>query len=264
MSKKKIAVYLRGHIRTWDFIKKINFDFFDNLPWDVDFYLATWSYLDDKLDSLKKDFENRNLKIFKTFERNKDYDPWAGPCLMTTELSKFRIHEQFYRDVEYEFIIESRFDVALKQIAEPKIPPENYFGSTEVMGNFIAGKNKLVPGLADHCFLSRVGTHQIMNTRLTIDPGPKGNHVGMLRFANMHGLTAFKIDWFDGLITRPNIINLTDPENNLFDNYDRLRENWNSMPPENKLMLIHKCNIDVNDYDENYHIGELLRNKDGF
>jgi hypothetical protein len=261
---KKIAVYLRGHIRTWDFIKEINFKFFDSLPWEIDFYLATWSYPDDKLDSLKKDFENKNLKVFKTFERNRDYDPWSGPCLMTTELSKFRIHEQFYRDVEYEFIIESRFDVVLKHTANPIIPGDNMFGSTEVEGNFIAkSPNKTVPCLADHCFLARPGSHQIMNTRLLMNPGPMGNHVGMLKFANMHGLMAFKIDWFDGLISRPNIFNLIDPMTNFFGNYDRLRENWNSMPADHKLTLINKCNIDPYDYDEGYHIGDLLRTKSG-
>ena len=253
----KIAVFLRGHIRVWDLIKEVNFEFFDSLPYEVDFYVATWEYTNKKIKRLKKDFAGRSLKKFLVFPRTEDdYDPWHGPVVMSAELSKERIHQQYYNKTDYKFIIESRFDVALFKTHDILIPCSNEFGSTETSGQFDSSKPYNVIGLGDHCFLSGVGAHQLMNTRLMHDPGEEGNHIGMHKFALMHGVSPFQISWFQGLIARPNIIKLKSPAQFISQKW-KLEEEWQNMSSEQKIKMCIQANCDTSEYAESYQIGDL-------
>lgn len=261
---KKVAVFLRGHLRTWDYIKHINFKFFDNLPWEVDYYLATWTYPIEKIQSLKNDFTGKNLKVLKVFKREQSYDPWKGPAHMSSELSKFRINEQLLNGTEYEFVLETRFDIVLNLKTDPEIPSDQGFGSTQIQGAYIPGVNDVVSGLDDHCFISKVGPLQIMNSRNLMDPGTDGNHISLLKFAVMHNLIPFKINWFDALISRPNVSFLRKTKQQTIENIHRLKEEWNTTSETDKLDIIKKANIDPYDYAEFYHIGNILRNSNGF
>lgn len=253
----RIAVFLRGHLRVWDLIKEVNFNFFDNLPYEVDFYIATWEYSGKKLKRLQKDFSNRNLKKFKIFPRTAEYyNPWTGPATMSAELTRERIHQQFYNNRDYKFILESRFDVALFQTSDIVKPQIFEFGSTETEGQFDPNKDYNVTGLGDHCFLSGIGAHQLMNTRILHDPGEEGNHIGMYKFAKIHGLTTFKISWFRGLIARPNIVSLKD-RNSFLHEKDRLENEWQGMKTSQKIKFCEQANCDVDEYGEEYHIGKL-------
>jgi hypothetical protein len=260
---KKVAVFLRGHLRTWDYIKHINFKFFDSLPWEVDYYLATWTYPNEKIQSLKNDFTGKNLKVLKVFKREQGYDPWKGPAHMSSELSKFRINEQLLNGTEYEFVIETRFDIVLNLKTEPEIPSDQGFGSTQIQGAYIPGVNDIVSGLDDHCFVSKVGPLQIMNSRDLMDPGTDGNHISLLKFAVVHGLIPFKINWFDALISRPNVSFLRKTKQQTIENIHRLKEEWNATSETDKLDIIKKANIDPYDYAEFYHVGNILRNSNG-
>jgi len=253
----RIAVILRGHLRVWDLIKEINFEFFDSLPYPVDFYIATWSYEPKKIKRLRQDFKDRNVEEFSMFQRSDSiYNPWVGPAKMATELTKKRIHNQYYNDINYKFIIETRFDVALfktKDVAEPDMFE---FGSTETSGQFNPNLDYNVPGLGDHCFLSGIGAHQIMNTRLLHDPGEEGNHIGMYKFAKMHGVHPFQIEWFQGLIARPNIVSLKYKRNFVSEKW-KLEEEWQKMSKEQKINMCTRAGCDPTEYAEDYHIGKL-------
>ncbi len=252
---KKIAVYIRGHLRTWDYIKEMNFNFFDQLPWEIDFYLATWDYSTKKLKRLKSDFSNRNLKGIEIFERANYYNPWTGPAIMSTQLSKLRIQEQLKNNTEYEFIIETRFDVFLKLLKSPIPPKENSFGVNETTGQFHDDNPESIQGLSDHCFVSKLAPHAVMNLRHLISAGDVGNHVTLYKLANTHNIDIFEIDWFDAIISRPNIIDSLD---NFSDACYDLKNKWNDLSPDQKMIYVTKANIDPYDYAESYHVGNLL------
>jgi len=252
---KKIAVYIRGHLRTWDYIKEMNFNFFDSLPWDVDFYLATWEYSPKTLSRLGKDFKNRNLKGIEIFKRADHYNPWTGPASMSTRLSKLRIQEQLANNVEYEFIIETRFDVFLKLLKTPTTPNENSFGVTETTGQFQDKVKEIITGLSDHCFLSKPSPHAIMNLRQLISAGEDGNHITLYKLAKLYNINIFRIDWFDAIISRPNIV---DSLENFSETCHELRNKWNNLSIDQKMIYVTKANIDPYDYAESYHVGNLL------
>ncbi len=251
-SSERVAVYIRGHIRTWDYIKQLNFDFFDSLPWHIDFYLATWTYSEKKLNRLKKDFKNRNLKTLKTLPRTNFYNPWTAPAAMSTELSKVRKEEELKNNISYKFIIETRFDVILGLLATPQIPNDNSFGTTEIEGNFIPNSSTIVSGLSDHCFLTKSDALDIMNLRLSIDAGDDGNHITLMKFAKNHNIEIFKINWFSATISRPNIVETDNTHS------------WNTLPEDKKMNYLRIANIDPYDYAETYHVGNTLRDNDGF
>ncbi len=251
-SNERIAVYIRGHIRTWDYIKQLNFDFFDSLPWQIDFYLATWTYSEKQLNRLKKDFKNRNLKTLKTFPRTNFYNPWTAPAAMSTELSKVRSEEESKNNISYKFIIETRFDVILNMLSEPKIPNDNSFGATDVEGNFISNSNAIVGGLSDHCFLTKSDTLNTMNQRVSIEAGEDGNHITLMKLAKKHNIEIFKINWFSATISRPNIV---DSGN---------KDSWNTLSEDKKMNYLRIANIDPYDYAETYHVGNILRDNNEF
>jgi len=63
MNQNKVAIFIRGYKRTWDWVKRNNFKIYEQLYGkDIDWYVAAWKTNTTTYESLLKDFEGKNLK----------------------------------------------------------------------------------------------------------------------------------------------------------------------------------------------------------
>lgn len=59
----RVAIFIRGFERTWDWVKDHNFKVFESIyGTNIDWYIATWSTSVTDYDRLSTDFANKNLK----------------------------------------------------------------------------------------------------------------------------------------------------------------------------------------------------------
>lgn len=106
----KIAVVLRGHVRTWDFTKEILFDRFSKLSKEIDYYFVTWDVPSLDVAKIRDDFGNRSLKdliVVPCFDRF--YYPFSGIawlCQQVIDCPEYMANSHLY-----EAIIDTRPDV---------------------------------------------------------------------------------------------------------------------------------------------------------
>ncbi len=95
MTHKKIAVFLRGHIRTWNYVKSHTFAFFEKFytAENIDWYVLCWKTNTMSLDGLKRSFDNRNLVSCEMI----DYDQYPLHKMMTLS----ELTENFYQSANY-------------------------------------------------------------------------------------------------------------------------------------------------------------------
>ncbi len=205
---KKVAVFVRGHKRTWNYNKENFFAFCDSLAEKVDYYAAIWvnrkNYPD--IDQMKRDFEGKNLKIFLMLENHWEYDAFRGPAHLSTLLNKFKTQEEVVSEVPYDAVLDTRPDVVFLNYKEVKQPDPWHMGSTRV---------ELVPvngwhGLEDHVFFSDSPTHTLFTTRAQYELVHLGGHHKLLRYCEINRLTPYKVD-FDCKIVRPSIVDFNIP-----------------------------------------------------
>lgn len=61
----RVAIFIRGFERTWDWVKDHNFKVFESIyGTNIDWYVATWSTPRTDRNKLLTDFSDRNLKTF--------------------------------------------------------------------------------------------------------------------------------------------------------------------------------------------------------
>jgi hypothetical protein len=63
MHLNKVAIFIRGYKRTWDWVKHNNFKIYEELYGNnIDWYVATWKTNTTTYESVLKDFAGKNLK----------------------------------------------------------------------------------------------------------------------------------------------------------------------------------------------------------
>lgn len=242
----RLAVFLRGQLRTWNYTKSEMFEFFSGIADHVDYYIAVWDNTD--LELLRRDFADKSVKAAITVSKDQYFNAWQGPAYMSHCLNSYRYNQEKINGI-YDAIIDTRFDVRFSAHADPETVKPWTFGSTNLQGCYNSNDlNNLYDGLDDHCFLTTGGPHTIMNQRYQSDAGSDGNHISLYKYASIHGIECFKINWFTCKLVRPNCIdNHADPESH-----------WQKLTQPERLVYIHRANIDPHEYSAEYHIGKLL------
>ena len=101
----KIAVVLRGHIRTWPHINKHVFRSFSNISKSVDYYLVTWDVPGLDVNKLIKSFEGQSLQLLTTISTNQYYNSEDGPSYLASLASNL------LNSIDYDAVVDSRPDV---------------------------------------------------------------------------------------------------------------------------------------------------------
>jgi len=243
---RRLAVFLRGQPRTWNYTKNEMFNFFHGVAEHVDYYIAVWNNTD--LDLLLQDFKGKTVCAAVKVSKDQYFNAWQGPAYMSHLLSSHRYNQEKLFG-KYDAIIDTRFDVKFCLLDRPEIPTLWTFGSTNLKGCYNPSDlANLYDGLDDHCFLTTGGSHTVMNQRYQNDAGSDGNHVSLFKFAKIHGIECFKINWFTCNLVRPNCIEThADPESH-----------WQQLTQAERLAYIHRANVDPHEYSADYHIGKLL------
>jgi len=129
IGKKKyrnIAVLYRGHLRTWDSTKNLNFVWFDLLSEKVDYYFVTWNEPFYDKEKIKQDFNDRNLVKLLFLDREKKfYNAIYSSAWMLANISPYILEND--AQYKYDVIIELRPDHAILKLSFNDIEENTYY-----------------------------------------------------------------------------------------------------------------------------------------
>jgi hypothetical protein len=114
---KKIAVVLRGHVRTWHYINQFLFKNYSNISDSVDYHFVTWYFPELDSDKIINSFRGQNLKKFVSVIPEKQYyNGRLGPSYLASQVLDSVMSEN------YDAIIDTRPDIL--PILTKKFNPE--------------------------------------------------------------------------------------------------------------------------------------------
>lgn len=227
---KKIAVILRGHLRTWYIVKDYILSFWESQADRVDYYAAIWDTGVDRQRFIDC-FQGRNLQHYlfePTKEDNIEFNQWTNPAYLSKKLTPYILEEEYLSGQKYEYIVDTRPDVFFDYTASDPIP-EFYVGKNTVATTFMS--RQVYPGrfhgMFDLCFMAESTTHLIWcaRTDISIDFMIKYRekfvnlqHTAMLDFAKHHCIYTFRMEGIACEIVRPNILQFKDEVGNIIIN----------------------------------------------
>ena len=232
---KKLAVVLRGHKRTWDYVKHNQFNCFEQLAEVVDYYMVVWKVGNIEESILKKDFDNRNLKYLNLCPYKNDLTCSSQEYHINIALPKI-FQEEYLSKEKYCAIIETRPDMAFN-IIDPNIDPTNLINSLGVSGptRYHVGSNENQKMLQDTCFIYNFYTGVLWNSRnifdaelqqMFIDQMPNNSHNAYYEVAKYLNIKSYNIPWFNTVMVRPSIIYHNNNSNTLFENAHTALKQW--------------------------------------
>lgn len=247
----KVAVFLRGHKRTWDYIKHDVMPFYELLGNVVHYYVCVWQTGID-VNKLRNDFPSDRLKDFKVLGIHQNsYDPMFGPIYQTDHLMGKKYVEEFTTNEKYDLVVDTRFDNWFYDFDVNKYCREigDY---THRLGAQAVEENHL----SDHFFMSNGPVHVINNYRaIPSDATGENSHAVFLHYAQTYGLDPYTIPWFKTKIIRPNIIQFNKDEI-CSKNWQKIyaaMEAWNSeLTLSEKNYFIEKSGCPLEEYE--YHV----------
>jgi hypothetical protein len=245
---KKVAVFVRGHMRTWDFNKDNIFNFCDKLGDRVDYYCAVWMNKKNysEIDRMKADFAGRNLKIFLMPENHWEYDAFKGPAHMSTMLNKFKLEEEVLSGVVYDAVLDTRPDVAFFRKGDVEAPKPWHIGSTRVELEEVNHWQ----GLEDHVFFSDSPTHTLWTTRSQYELVHYSGHHKLLKYADINNLAPYVVN-FECRIVRPSIVEAGQnvPAELKDQGYTwKFEHSWQAASKAKKLEYMEKAKISIDQY----------------
>ena len=203
----RLAVVLRGHIRTWYQFAERNFAHFDRISPDVDYYAVLWDqYTDEELQRLKDSFTARGQNItlnVMSVDYTGKYNSYVGPANMTKLVSKEIMLEHNINP--YDAIIDTRFDISYNWHHNP-VPIQPDVNMIQTSGFTLQpcpNKGINIIGTEDHYFMFSPENLQLMYDRITWPMPEHNSHYTIYKYLEMHGKYLNKIANYDAVITRP-------------------------------------------------------------
>lgn len=239
----KVAVFLRGHKRVWEYTKQNILEFCNGLADEVHYYVAVWESKDYDVSSIQNDFPSDKLKGFIVEPNDYQYGAFTGPAHLSSELSSFRLIEEMKSKVNYDFILDTRFDVKFKKLQDIDRLGNMTLGSTIVDRPTNYGYVEM----EDHCYVTDRLTHTIWNSRLSQHKNQSlGGHAWLTEYAKSYGISTFNIPWFKCYIIRPHIARMDVEE--LSSNYYTFDGPWHTMTDQEKIQIINELGCSPTEY----------------
>jgi hypothetical protein len=248
---QNIAVVLRGHVRTWNYIYPLVFEFYDSISKNVDYYFSTYD-LDSfkKLDKLTSTFRNKNLIKILSFKQdymddNAFHNSWTSPAFMAYTI--FPYLNKNHQNNKYDAVFDSRPDIIPYRINDKSIilPEENYLYTTNIELHRSSLNQEYYPAIADHFLMSTVNTFYKMSYRYS-EENLHSNQIQHIITANKYGTDICKLDWIDAVITRPNMCDFKNKNDK--DEVMKLLCEWAMLSYEERKKIIQLFNLDEKDY----------------
>jgi len=277
MKYQRIAVFIRGHKRIWDYVKDNIFYSYDQIADNVDYYVSVWETFDLDLDQMARDFEGQNLIALTTGPLMEHFmDPWKSQAWLPYNLLPYKKIRE--REVTYDAVFDQRFDIVLAQYSGDAVPnidgPENY----PPFSPFVLEKNKLYstvwpvtnfdpngtrkrPHIKDYCFMAHSETFDLLCTRFASHWDQTDNlEYFFAQWLYQQGIKAEFVKLFQTMLCRPDIcaavpFPLTEVDGKkdvkLFERLNNSYETWRALSKEEKIKMCGKYGIDLEDYLDN-------------
>jgi hypothetical protein len=256
---KKIAVFLRGHPRTWNYTKDNIFSFFDTVGQKtesiIDYYVALWASDGTDYTAIQSDFRNKNLKAWLVLKDHWKYDAWAGPAHLSNVLESYKFRDELFTGSSYNLVVDTRPDVAFKLLSTPIFPKENEIGTTKVVEKPFKLDTFVWQGLEDHCFMMNSREHVVWNQRLKYDRSMDdiiqlecSSHSKLWHYCKVLNLTPINLSWFECRIIRPSVSIDRNVNCDLYMDSFNLDQTWNSYDVYKKIECLQKANIGLDQY----------------
>lgn len=271
MKFKRIAVIIRGHVRTWDWCKQNIFFTYGQLAEQIEWYFVTWQTPDLNLIKLKQDFVNKNLidlvavpiswyNYFNVGPQpyGQHSGPWYSPAWLSFNiLPSKKIRQQ---QVNYDVVFDQRPD-ALSYISDmvfTKISPNSVYCINSQSEIFDIG------------FMSDSNTYDKLASRFTYEfQNQDTPESALFNFCNISNIK-FESGFFDYTVIRPDIFNyFPDPLINIsynqWSNIKNISGNdmvstWGKLSKDVQLEILKKYNISFWDYFQK----DYIRKDNGF
>jgi hypothetical protein len=246
---KKVAVFIKGNLRVWNYTKENIFAFCDSLGEQVDYYVALW-YVQkshNRIAVTSEDFKGRTLKCFKMLDSHWNYNAWEGPAYLSSLLNIEKINEELWSNVQYDAVLDTRPDVVFNKLTDVTAPEPWSVGTTKL---------ELEPvgtwqGLEDHVFFTDSPTSTLFAGRQHYGnhPGVDGHHK-LLKYCNMTNLKPFKTTQFECKIVRPTICDqyLSVPPNIDMQVPIKASIAWEKLGIPERLEYLKKTTIGIDEY----------------
>lgn len=256
---KKIAVFLRGHPRTWNFTKENIFNFFDSVSQQtsasIDYYVALWASAGTDYTAIQSDFNGKNLKAWVILQDHWKYDAWAGPAYLSNVLESYKFREELYSKLSYDLVVDTRPDVAFKLKSSPILLNDKEIGTTKVVGEPFRLGTFVWQGLEDHCFIMNSRDHVLWNQRLKYDRSMDnirnldcGSHSKLWNYCQVLGLTPVELSWFECKIIRPSVSIDRNKNYDLYSDSFALDQKWNSYDVHKRVECLQAGGIGLDQY----------------
>lgn len=276
---RRIAVVLRGHLRTWRYIHPIVKKFYSNISVEVDYYMILWDYEQSRNYDVKADFQHDNLvkHLLIPIPDSGDqpgglYNGWRGPAY----LAKMALPEITQR--QYDMVFETRPDIVpvLNHRLMPTAPTYNEYYTTAIpIVNLHGGKPSSDNVCLDDWMLmmhpdryeQMVNRAEIVDEHFFKHLNTYGHQRALALCIKHLGMKIWRPKWMSTLFTRPNSIehlaNINFDEgwwpwsptsrspdcNNLI----TYSNEWNFLPVGTKLRLINKYGLSMEDWKNEFH-----------
>jgi hypothetical protein len=238
----KIAVVLRGHVRTWHQISQYAFKDYSKISKSVDYYFVTWDILGLDEDRIINSFKGQNLVKFLKVSKENHYNNTYGPSWLANCISKYFINDS------YDAVIETRPDII------PFFNPRNTFifsGPLHIIWESpININNNTILGISDTFQIMSVDVFKIYCTRYQKEK-KINSHVSLRDFYLENKIDLKLIDNLCGPdIVRPTAIDLIDStEYTNKKHWINAWHLWYKISDQEKIKMLKQYNILLEDYD---------------
>lgn len=250
----RIAVIYRGHLRTWNYVKNVNFQFFESISKHVDYYFVIWNLPYD-LSHIEEDFKDKNLvKFLLVNPEEKYYQSDFGPPWHLNKMLPYKKERE--KTVSYDAVFDTRPDIILKK--------NNEFPKIKDMTLYVEWQNEIndpnvTYGISDLCNIMSSEVFDIISQRYKqAEDRESSLHRNFKEYCDEHNIKVEKyISFCQDYLIRPQML---DSIPNPFDVYKLeildivpYMSQWLSLSKEQKISVLNRHNILLEDYNDNRH-----------
>lgn len=245
----RIAVMLRGHVRTWKFIYPEVFEFYESIAKNVDYYFITWRG-SQASTNITATFEGRILAANVSIMPTTDFsmDSYKASSYLAYMLLPYKRARE--KTVTYDMVFDSRPDVVpvLDKSKHIFLPNENTFYTTSFDLHFNQKTRFYDVAVQDWFFGSTSKVYDIMAQRFITD-NEQGVQITIRSYAESNGLHVNMLPYVKAYMARPNVTDIMSDGRIDVSYLGTQMSNWMLLDSQSKLDYCAKNNIVQSDYE---------------